>query len=398
MDHLVEQRRKPGEIRDAIFEFLRNQTPEASVSEIRQAVAQRMKGQLAESSVRSYLRLNTPGEFERTSRGTYRLKGAPLVRTAIVPSSDSFEPAFCHGQSKLYFADCFQWLEAQPANSFHAIVCDPPYGLVEYAPEQQRKLREGRGGIWRIPPAFDGHRRSPIPRFTVLNERDMLALYRYFLAWAKQCLRVLVPGGHIAVASNPLVSHRVSAALADAGLERRGEIIRLVMTLRGGDRPKNAHLEFPQVSVMARSMWEPWPLFRKPFSGRVQDNLRRWGTGGLRRPASGKPFGDVLVSHPTRPSERRLAPHPSLKPQSFLRPLVRAMLPLGHGIILDPFAGSGSTLAAAEAVGYPSVGVENDPVYLKMACEAIPRLHRLRFGASGDDKPSSAESALFPLD
>ena len=138
MDHLLELPRKPGEIRDAIFEFLRNQTPEASVSEIRQAVAQRMKGQLAESSVRSYLRLNTPGEFERTSHSTYRLRGVTSVRPEVSPASQSIEPAFCHGQSKLYFADCFQWLDAQQANSFHAIVCDPPYGLVEYTPEQQR--------------------------------------------------------------------------------------------------------------------------------------------------------------------------------------------------------------------------------------------------------------------
>src|SRR5439155_11359581 len=126
-----------------------------------------------------------------------------------------------------------------------------------------------------------------------------------------------------------------ASALADAGLERRGEVIRLVTTLRGGDRPKNAHHEFPEISVMARSMWEPWLLYRKPFSGRVQDNLRQWKTGGLRRPSANKPFGDVITSHPTRPCERRIAPHPSLKPQSFLRLLVRAMLPLGEGILLD---------------------------------------------------------------
>ena len=86
-----------------------------------------------------------------------------------------------------------------------------------------------------------------------------------------------------AVASNPLLSHRVAVALEKGGLERRGEIIRRVMTMRGGDRPKAAHVEFDQVSVMPRSMWEPWLMFRKPLEGRVQDNLRRWGTGGFRR-------------------------------------------------------------------------------------------------------------------
>jgi site-specific DNA-methyltransferase (adenine-specific) len=54
--------------------------------------------------------------------------------------------------------------------------------------------------------------------------------------------------------------------------------------------------------------------------------------------------------------------------------LVRGVLPLGEGVVLDPFAGAGSTLAAAEAVGYQSVGVEKDPEYFKMAVRAIPKL------------------------
>ena len=69
-----------------------------------------------------------------------------------------------------------------------------------------------------------------------------------------------------------------------------------------------------------------------------------------------------------------MAPHPSLKPQGFLRPLVRGVLPLGEGVVLDPFCGAGSTLAAAEAVGYRSIGIESDPEYFDMVCRAIPRL------------------------
>jgi len=124
-------------------------------------------------------------------------------------------------------------------------------------------------------------------------------------------------------------------------------------------------------------MWEPWVVYRKPIEGRVQDNLRRWGTGGFRRPSRDKPFGDVIPSSPTRKRERDLAPHPSLKPQAFLRQLVRAVLPIGKGVILDPFVGTGSTLAAAEAAGYESIGVEKDECFFEMACKAIPKLVQL---------------------
>ena len=296
--------------------------------------------------------------------------------TAVSPDRD-FTPAIVAGRARFVHADCLEWLAAQPPASIHAVVTDPPYGLVEYTPKEQKKLRRGKGGVWRLPPSFDGCKRSPVPRFTTLTALDLARMERFFRRWGGELRRVLVPGAHVMVASNPLVVQRVTTALVAAGFEPRGQVIRLVMTMRGGDRPKNAHKEFEGVSVLPRSMWEPWVLVRKPIEGRVQDNLRRWGTGGLRRPSSDRPFGDVIRSHPTRASERALAPHPSLKPQAFLRQVVRASLPLGKGIVLDPFAGSGSTLAAAEAVGYESIGVDIDSHYVEVAESAIEGLAKL---------------------
>ena len=296
------------------------------------------------------------------------------MRRAINVDSVEREAPFAYRQSTLYHDDCFAWIERQPERSVHAVVTDPPYGLYEYTEEQQTKLRAGKGGVWRIPPSFDGSPRSPVPRFTTLDRQQLMELKDYFSALASALLPKLVPGANVIVASNPLVSHIVAVALDQSGLERRGEIVRLTMTMRGGDRPKGAHEEFSEVSVMPRSMWEPWLVFRKPLEGRVQDNLRKWSTGGFRRPSPDKPFGDVIPSAPTRAQERELAPHLSLKPQAFLRQVVRAVLPLGEGVILDPFAGSGSTLAAANAVGYDSVGIERDSAYFQMATEAIPNL------------------------
>lgn len=284
---------------------------------------------------------------------------------------------FSIGSARMVNDDCVDWLDRQPSNSVHAVVTDPPYGLIEYSDQEQQKLRAGKGGVWRIPPSFDGSKRAPLPRFTVLSGADLTALEAFFVRWGRALTRVLVPGANVVVASNPLLSHLVSGALTRSGLERRGELVRLVMTMRGGDRPKSAHVEFDDVSVMPRSMWEPWLVYRKPIEGRVQDNLRRWGTGGFRRISSDRPFGDVIASAPTRASERKLANHPSLKPQAFLRQVVRGSLPLGRGVVLDLFAGSGSTLAAAVAVGYEAIGVERSAEYFDLARAAIPKLARL---------------------
>lgn len=286
-------------------------------------------------------------------------------------------PAFTYGNAELYRANCLDWLMSRPEKSIHGVVTDPPYGLLEYTAEQQRKLRSGKGGVWRIPPSYDGHTRSPLPRFTTLSQAQTEELAEFFGLWAKALFPVLVPGAHVLIASNPLLSYLIAGSVAAEGFERRGEVARLVMTMRGGDRPKNAHEEFADVSVMPRSQWEPWLLFRKPLEGRVQDNLRKWGTGGLRRVSNEQPFGDVIKSSPTHAAERALAPHPSLKPQAFMRKVVRGILPLGEGIVLDPFAGSGSTLAAAEAVGYRSVGVELDAKYVSLARKGVPKLAAL---------------------
>ena len=157
------------------------------------------------------------------------------------------------GGYAIHHADAFRWLAEAEPNSIQAVVTDPPYGVLEYTPAQLAKRRNGDGGVWRIPPAFDGAKRQPLPRFTALGEREREALRGFFERLAALLVRVVVPGAHVFVATNPVVSHLVYEPLIGAGFEKRGEIVRIVKTLRGGDRPKNAHEEFPDVSVMSRA-------------------------------------------------------------------------------------------------------------------------------------------------
>ena len=175
-------------------------------------------------------------------------------------------------------------------------------------------------------------------------------MYNFFVEWARLTLKILVPGGHAFIASTPLLSDVLSSAMRSAGFERRGEIIRTVSTLRGGDRPKGAEKEFEEVSVMPKGMWEPWGLYRKPLAKRtVAENLRRWNAGALRRIGIDQPFCDLIESGRT----------------------------MDTGIILDPFAGSGSTLAAAHHLSIECIGIEKDAEFYTLALEAIPKLSAL---------------------
>ncbi|MGK2942096.1 MAG: DNA-methyltransferase [Immundisolibacter sp.] len=291
--------------------------------------------------------------------------------------------AFSRG--RIVHADCFEWLSRLPENSLHAVVTDPPYGVREYDDDELEKRAAGKGGIWRLPPAFDGSVRAPLPRFTALDARDRKRLVLFFVEWARLTYRALRPGGHVIIATNAFIAALLYEALVQGGLEFRGQIIRQVRTLRGGDRPKNAEEEFPDVSSLPRGCYEPWGLLRKPLPAKmtVGECLRQFQTGGLRRLPDGNPFEDVILSERTPKLEREIAGHPSLKPQSLMRQMVFAALPLGKGVVADPFMGSGSTVAAAEAMGIHAIGSERQLDYFNMAKGAVPQLAMLGKNSDG---------------
>jgi DNA modification methylase len=70
----------------------------------------------------------------------------------------------------------------------------------------------------------------------------------------------------------------------------------------------------------------------------------------------------------TGKAQRRAArnSHPTVKPTALMCYLIRMITPPG-GVVLDPFAGSGTTLVAAESLGFSWVGFEREPEYVAIA-------------------------------
>ncbi len=292
---------------------------------------------------------------------------------------------------ELHHQSCFDWLRDQPANSIEGVCTDPPFGIVEFLPHEMEKLRKGKGGVWRLPPTIGGSKRAPLPRFTTLNEKELMHVHAYFKEFGEALLPVLTPGAHVFLAGTPMLQHFVQRGMFDAGFEVRGAIMRLYRGFRGGDRPKLAEKEFPEACVTARGTYEPWMIFRKPIGERtVAMNLRKWGTGALRRVNIDQPLPDTIQSGKTPKFEETISSHPTLKPQHLLRILCRSLLPLGEGRILDPFCGSGSTIAACKAINYQSIGIEVDDIYFSTLKENILALSTLYSRYKG-------ESLQFPL-
>src|SRR5699024_3130572 len=64
--------------------------------------------------------------------------------------------------------------------------------------------------------------------------------------------------------------------------------------------------------------------------------------------------------------------HPTVKPLAIMEWLIRLVTPPG-GTVLDPFAGSGTTLEAARNAGFSSIGIEAEETYLPLIDQRLQR-------------------------
>jgi adenine-specific DNA-methyltransferase len=84
--------------------------------------------------------------------------------------------------------------------------------------------------------------------------------------------------------------------------------------------------------------------------------------------------------------------HPTQKPVMALLPLIMAYSQRGD-IVLDPFAGSGSTAVAAQALGRRFIGIELEPMYAQVATERVMR-EAVREQAGGEESSNSPKTQV----
>jgi site-specific DNA-methyltransferase (adenine-specific) len=286
-------------------------------------------------------------------------------------------------------ADCFEWLAKLPDESIHAVVTDPPYGIREFEQEHVDHIKDG-DAVWQTFRYGDGSNRVVQPCFT-MTEKERKKIPPFFTKLSKEICRVLKPGGHLIIAGHSSLTTLVFPAIEKGGLQFRASIIRIVWTLRGGDRPPGAQEEFHDCCTLPKSGHEPWGLFRKPLPKGmgIPDCLRQYKTGALRRVSEHQPFMDLLshVSRPTK-AEIEIGNHPNLKPQKLMRLLTKVVLPLEEGIIVDPFMGSGSTVAASIFNKYECIGIEKNTNFYQNSIKSIPQLAVEKPFRNENDAPS----------
>lgn len=295
-------------------------------------------------------------------------------------------------------ADALDLLHKLPDASVDAVVTDPPYGI-----DFNRQAWDGRN----------------IRNAVGDTSRGAGAFQTWISLWASECLRILRPGGYLVAFGATRTAHRLTAGIEDAGFEVRDQLA----WLYGSGVPKTG-LHNGRSGTL-KPGYEPIVLARKPRAqgdglpdgllaidaARIEGD--RWPANVLlghdrrctrRSCARACPVGELDRQHPTRrpsrfyycakparrerehglgelqartanifggrPTRPRRNVHPTVKPVELMRWLIRLTAPEG-AVVLDPFAGSGTTGLAALAEHRQFVGIEQDETYTRIAVERL---------------------------
>ena len=145
---------------------------------------------------------------------------------------------------------------------------------------------------------------------------------------------------------------------------------------RRGDEKKTQDWEGWRIGNL-RPIYEPILWFTKPYKigTTVADNVLMHGVGAYNQDAFLKYVRepDNILDCGFTPKENKI--HPTQKPLLLMQALIE-LATQRNQIVLDPFAGSGSTLVAAEQLGRKYIGFENNHEYFNLAQERLGKVER----------------------
>lgn len=225
--------------------------------------------------------------------------------------------------------DSLTLLRNFPKDTFDAIITDPPYASGGRTPSEKNKSTAQKYSSMgaSAPPAFEG------------DSKDQRSFTSWAAEWLTECRRIAKPGAPVCV----FIDWRQLPSLTDA-LQWAGWIWRgCAVWDKGNSRPQKGRF-------------------------RQQAEYIVWGSNGdmpISRPVPCLP-GVFKYGNP----QNRI--HLTEKPLQLIRDIVKITEPGGH--ILDPFAGSGTTVLASVLEGYTAVGIEMSEEYAALAKERIGRV------------------------
>lgn len=246
--------------------------------------------------------------------------------------------------NKLYRGDCLPFLESLPNECVDALITDPPYasgGLHIGARQASTSTKYVQSNSNRGFHDFAG------------DHRDQRSHLRWSILWLSECFRALKPGAPVCLFSDWRQLPTTTDALQAAGFSWRGIA---VWDKTEGTRPALGRF-------------------------RAQCEYIVWGSKGNMPLDRGVGVLPGAIRQVVKTADKH---HLTGKPTEVMRQINRICVP--SGTILDPFAGSGSTLVAAALDGYEWIGCELSPHYWEVASARLA-------AASPTSQPTNASSA-----
>ncbi|MDE0470378.1 MAG: site-specific DNA-methyltransferase [Ekhidna sp.] len=278
--------------------------------------------------------------------------------------------------------DCIDVLNQIDADSIACCITDPPYNYEfighrwddKEVKRRIERVKEGKTMVKNIPygSGLAGGVRNK--RWYEKNRQNDLAYMAWCQEWTDGLFRVCKAGSPVAVFnSNRSIAH-VQIALENSGFYTRD----MLVYRRNSGIPRGLNLGkklenmgHPDASSWKgwhsafRNEWEAIILVQKPLMNNYWETLQQTNVGVFNTVNEDGSFQSNILEGLSNKSKQEKFEHCTVKPITLIKKLIKTLVPKTDGnIILDPFAGSGTTLVAAQELGFKYLGIEIEENYI----------------------------------
>lgn len=243
------------------------------------------------------------------------------------------------GQSRLFQGDSLEWLHELPDSSVDCIWTDPPYLL-------------SNGGITCV-----SGRMTKVDKGQWDRSHGIVADHTFNRRWLAECLRVLTPAGTIWVSGTLHVYLSVGMAMLELGYRILNDIV--------WEKPA------PPPNLGCRCFTHSTEILLWATKAKKGGTTRYiFNYQDMKTENGGKQMKNLWRFSPPGREEKTFGKHPTQKPLQLIKRCLRSCTKEGS-VVLDPFAGSGSTGVAALLLGRRFIGCEREANYATVAMQRL---------------------------